>query len=143
MRLRSRDVLSVCFILLIQLITYVVAQSMTYAQTTDFVQVHISSAKNGGEIRIEPKDIRIDDGSTVIWFNMGDEDIRVNFKEGKLCVAGTDAPSRFDLTQCEYMTTWVPPGATASLRFIQSGTYSYEVIWKDAGVKEMGQVIVE
>ena len=75
---------------------------------------------------ISPKTLKVKLGTTIVWFNAGQEPITVNFID-KLGVA-CKAPVNFhaDLFG-HYETSTIEKGGTASICFIFQGEYSYEV----------------
>jgi len=98
-------------------------------------------------IRIEPTDLWIKKGDCVVWFNdrirASKPEIMVKFREGKKCEETTDAPTGFKRDEAEncYITGMIPYGGTSSLRFMEKGSYEYEVM---AGGKETakGKIVV-
>ena len=94
-------------------------------------------------INIEPKVTFIAKGSVVVWVNLvRAEQVKVNFREGKKCLDVTKAPTGFklDAQQC-YVTDFIRLGGTSSLKFVDRGTYKYEVT-TEGGAKESGEIIV-
>ena len=75
---------------------------------------------------ISPVTLKIKLGTTIVWFNAGQEPVTVNFLD-KLGVA-CKAPVNFhsDLFG-HYETSPIEKGGTASICFIFKGEYSYEV----------------
>jgi hypothetical protein len=79
--------------------------------------------------RVEPEVIVVSKGTCVIWFNRaaGDE-VKVIFEEGKQCASVTESAKDFTLDhQNCFVTTWIPFAGTSSLRFMETGTYSYVI----------------
>ena len=88
----------------------------------------LSSA--GDEIRIEPRFMKVNPGTVVVWWNKGREEIKVLFTEGAKCEAGTGVPTGFhveaEADKC-FITAYIRPGETSSLRFLSEDIYEYEV----------------
>lgn len=93
-------------------------------------------------VRLDPQNIAVDKGSCVIWVNWGKVDMRINFREGERCTKVTEAATGFSLADGCYATGWLARGTTASLVFLEPGTYEYQVEWQSGKVQEMGRVIV-
>lgn len=95
-------------------------------------------------VRVQPESLTISKGTCVIWFNRAAAtEVRVSFSEGKKCDNVTDAPTGFQLTgEGCYATNLIPFGGTASLRFLEEGTYTYVI--EDPTAKQMskGSIIV-
>jgi hypothetical protein len=98
-------------------------------------------------LTIEPGTTFINKGDCVVWFNrVFTNEIQIMFKEGKKCSDVTKSPMGFTLNASNcYVTTWIPFSGTSSLRFMEKGTYKYEVQAKglpSQNVQE-GQIVVE
>lgn len=98
-------------------------------------------------LQLEPPTLTISKGAVVVWLNFAKNTdcVQVVFEDGKKCADVTDAPTGFEMSSNCYVTSWMPFGGTSSLRFKDSGTYSYTVeMKKDGGVvKETGQIYVK
>jgi hypothetical protein len=81
-------------------------------------------------VEIVPQYIRVPQGSCVVWVNwIQQAEIQLSFGEGKVCKKATATPMRFTLeheTDC-YVTDFKQVGETSSLRFMEKGTYKYEI----------------
>ena len=86
----------------------------------------------------------LDKGTCVVWVNwVRTEEIKITFEDGKTCKDVTDAPLGFKMTEDNcYVTNWVPLGGTSSLRFMEKGTFKYE-IEASKGVRERGEIHVQ
>jgi hypothetical protein len=101
------------------------------AQECRIVRLHGGAGVQVRGLRIEPDFLVISKGGCVIWSNwvrgVG-EDVKVIFEEGKTCRDMTEAPSGFKLDESScYVTSWLPFGATSSLKFKEEGTFAYTV----------------
>jgi hypothetical protein len=82
-----------------------------------------------------------------VWFNrVTTGEVKVTIADSKKCASVTNAASGFcldELANC-YVTKWIGFTGTASLRFMEKGTYKYVVETNSMpGVKEEGWVEVE
>ena len=88
------------------------------------------SATGDDIITIAPQYLDVPVGSCVVWINwIRGADISTSFKEGKVCAASTKSPIGFRLTPglgC-YVTDFLSQGETTSLRFMEPGTYKYDI----------------
>ncbi len=102
-------------------------------------------------IRIDPETITISKGTCVIWFNRSTaHQVKVAFADGKKCASISDAPTGFSLDhQNCYVTSWIPFGGTSSLRFLEAGTYAYDIqatgeqVEAEGAKVTQGKIIVE
>ena len=77
---------------------------------------------------IFPRVLRIDRGSTVIWFNATGGYSSVVFSKGEALNRATRSPTLFFLApDGTYVSAAFGPGASASAAFIQAGRYFYFV----------------
>ncbi len=98
-----------------------------------------------GRDNIEPVTLTVKKGDCVVWMNWTrDQDVLLSFKEGEKCVRATKAPVGFkmDVPSGCYLGGWMSYGETASLMFVQPGTYKYEVQFKVGG-KNSGTILVK
>jgi plastocyanin len=80
--------------------------------------------------RISPLKLKAKKGTTVIWFNNGRSPLSIMFKgDQKVYVACKEPVSFVVGLDGSFVSTWIPNGATASLCFIEAGTYQYEVVY--------------
>lgn len=90
-----------------------------------------SKSATGDEIiTIAPQYLDVPVGSCVVWVNwIRGAEISTSFKEGKACAVSTQSPVGFRLTPnmgC-YVTDFLAQGETTSLRFMEPGTYKYDI----------------
>ncbi|MBM4310735.1 MAG: hypothetical protein FJ119_07305 [Deltaproteobacteria bacterium] len=75
----------------------------------------------------EPLILSVRPGTVVIWLNQSCCDIRVMFPDRKVTISCL-SPVNFGLTAEGFFTSDpLPPGAVASLCFVQPGSYAYSV----------------
>lgn len=94
---------------------------------SDYVSTPMASHT---QAEIIPESIRIAQGSCVVWVNWADRpEISISFNDGKTCKTVTKAPVGFKLDSGSgcYLTDYLTLGATSSLRFMEVGTYKYEL----------------
>ena len=96
---------------------------VAFAMPQDKIETIILKREPAG---ISPKSLKVKLGTTIVWFNAGQEPITVNFidKLGVACKAPVNFHS--DLFG-HYETSTIERGGTASICFIFQGEYSYEV----------------
>ncbi|MBU1056435.1 MAG: hypothetical protein KKC46_21795 [Proteobacteria bacterium] len=87
--------------------------------------------KMDNAITITPQDLEISVGACAVWVNwIRGAEISISFKEGKVCKISTDYSTLgFRLTPnlgC-YVTDFLKQGETTSLRFMEPGTYKYNI----------------
>jgi len=95
-------------------------------------------------IRLEPQMMTVSPGTVIIWNNWARAyEVKIIFKEGKVCADVTDAESGFKLdAQNCFVTTWIKLGGTTSLRFNEKGTYEY-IVETPGGIKGNGTIRVQ
>lgn len=75
----------------------------------------------------EPLSLSVRPGTVVLWLNQSCSDIRIMFPDRKVTIACL-SPVNFDVTVEGFFTSGpLPPGAVASLCFVQPGSYAYSV----------------
>lgn len=123
---------------------FLASGNRAFAKETRIVRIHGGVSFSTKALRLEPDIITVTPGSVVIWNNWAKaSDVKVTFKEGKICQDVTEAPMGFslDARQC-YVTSWIPLGGTSSLRFTEAGTYEY-VVETTGGVTTHGKIQVQ
>jgi hypothetical protein len=95
-------------------------------------------------VRIEPDLLWVGRGSTVIWTNMSQTDIKVNFPKGEECKKATSAMINWGLGAegCLITQQDIPPGGTTSALFKDIGRYEYEIEYVGKNMKEKGAIEV-
>jgi plastocyanin len=77
---------------------------------------------------ISPRTLRVQKGTTVIWFNATSGYSSVVFNEGERILRSTRAPTLFYLApDGTYLSAAFGPGAVASTAFVRNGTFNYFV----------------
>ena len=100
-------------------------------------------------IFINPETAYIKKDTIVVWLDgVIQEDIKIEFADGKKCKSVTAYQSDFSLIDLEkerwcYVTSWVSFAGTSSLQFTESGEYEYKVYSKDEKVSATGKLVVE
>jgi len=114
------------------------------AQDCRLVMIH-SGEKNVAEgIVIEPVTVWASKGTCVIWSNwLRERQVKVMFNEGKKTEIATGAVRGFELDAANaYLTSWIPTGGTASLKFNEEGTFGY-VAADQNGMQARGEIIIQ
>ena len=120
-----------------------VNQGTINASEARIVRIMGGDSYNVKGIRVEPQILAVSPGSVVIWNNWARAyEVKITFKEGKVCEDVTDAETGFklDAKSC-VVTTWMKLGKTTSLRFNEKGTYKYTVE-TPGGIKGKGEIRV-
>jgi len=142
---KNRLLIVIGFIFFFTTIIYLSNLRSIYAQECRTVKLHGTTGYPS--IRIEPSTIFLSKGDCVVWFNgVTTGEVKVTFADGKKCALVTSASRWFSLDEslsC-YVTNWIGFTGTASLRFMEKGTYKYVVEANSMpGVKFEGSVEVE
>lgn len=91
----------------------------------------------GGEVT--PTRLEIDRGDTVVWLAV-DQPAMVYFAEGTPVKLACVAPTRFYLNEeGAYTSGIIPQGGTASLCFVEPGTFDYAVFFR-GGIEAGGRI---
>lgn len=91
----------------------------------------------GGEVT--PTHLEIDRGDTVVWLAV-DQPAMVYFAEGTPVKLACVAPTRFYLNEeGAYTSGVIPQGGTASLCFVEPGTFDYAVFFR-GGIEAGGRI---
>ncbi len=112
----------------------------------------IATIQNHQGISLETLNIKR--GDCVAWINRTRaEDVRITFKEGKRFQDMTKPAAGFKKDRKgSYVTDYLAPGMTSSLRFDRAGTLDYEVEFRPSsrsenrfrmGTQRFGTIIVE
>lgn len=80
-----------------------------------------------GNERPEQLNRLVQPGTVVVWLNKCSEDIRIVFPERKVTIACLNPVSFNSAAEGIFESKVLPPGAVASLCFIQPGLYVYAV----------------
>ncbi len=107
------------------------AASLTQAQKAEdslfpgFGKFHVVRIDSDG---VFPRNLRIERGATVIWYNATAGYSSVVFNEGEELVRATRSPTLFFLApDGAYVSAAFDSGATASTAFLKTGVYRYFV----------------
>lgn len=97
------------------------AQDLEVRPTGNVKVITISGGK------INPTRLEINRGDTVVWTTL-DQSATISFPEGSEVRLACVAPTRFRMNKDGFYTSGILPiGGTASLCFIEPGTYNYIV----------------
>ncbi len=80
---------------------------------------------------LQPAEVSIAAGTTVVWRNTSNYGVRVHFPKGSLVIS-CKAPRGFIVSPQGSATAEIPGGRTATLCFIAPRLYSYEVSYLGA-----------
>ena len=89
---------------------------------------------------------KVSPGSTVTWVNwVRGGQIKVLFKDGKKCKNVTADPQGYSLDSKteSYSTDYLPGGQKISLKFMEKGTYDFEVYAQGKIRPVKGQIVVQ
>jgi hypothetical protein len=117
-----------------------------FAQDSKLIKIHGVGEKALTGITLEPKTVNIKKNTIVVWLSgVEQQDIKIEFADGKKCKSVTAHASNFDLDTARwcYVTSLVPFAATSTLQFVDVGKYDYKVVSKDGKVSASGQLIVK
>ena len=124
-------------------------QGNVCAQDAKLIKIH---GVGGDELKgffIDPEAAYIKKNTIVVWLDgVPQQDIKIEFADGKKCKSVTAFQSDFNLVDLDkdrwcYVTSWVSFAGTSSLQFTEAGEYTYKVISKDEKVVASGKLIVE
>ena len=122
----------------------VIAAGQGYgASETKIVRVYGAFDKEP-MVRIEPDLLWVGRGSTVVWSNMSQAEIKVNFPKGEECKKATAAMINWGLGAegCLITQQDIAPGGTTSALFKDVGRYDYEIEYVGKNMKEKGVIEV-
>ena len=96
---------------------------------------------------VSPSIVAIEPETTVVWENITENFVNVNFVMGAQVEKPCSVPTDFELSGGAYQTASLPPGGTAKLCLVTPGTYNFIVIPPGALVlgsqPALGTIIVE
>jgi hypothetical protein len=124
----------------------IAGQGTANAQEAVLIKISSVGAEKITGISINPQVATIKKDTIVVWLNgVQDQEIKVEFADGKKCKSVTAFPVNFDLDTARwcYVTSYVPFAATSSLQFVDAGTYEYTVLTKDGAIKASGKIVVK
>lgn len=126
-------------------INSLITQTAVNAQECRIIKLHGTALPLEQNIDIEPQILEVPKGGCVIWSNwVRADEVKVIFKEGKKCEEVTVAPTGFALNENNcYVNIFLSMGETASLRFVEEGTFDYVVRIGQGIEEEIGKIIVK
>lgn len=146
MKLKSRTIMAVALAGLFAVTALIAVQSQVQATESRIIRIHSDPAVQ--TVRLEPKDLWVRPGTTIIWNNWVNAEISIIFKEGAKCDAATESAMGFKLDSdsgCMVTSQVIPLGGTASMMFKSAGTYEYEIEMMGKtvkGIKGKGRITV-
>ena len=103
-----------------------------------------------GRSGVTPPSASLNAGDCVVFMNFTGsassmtEEVKVLYKAGESCLKASYAAVGFDLDQNKCLTTgWLKYGQTATVGFTQSGTYNFDVYFKEGGPSINGTITVK
>ena len=147
MKLKSRTIMVVALAGLFAVTALIAVQSQTQATESRIIRVHSDPAIQ--TIRLEPRELWVRPGTTIIWNNWVNAEISIIFKEGAKCDESTTAAIGFEYDSksgCLVTSQVIPMGGTASLMFNKAGTFEYEIEMMGKtvkGLKGQGRITVK
>ena len=118
------------------------AGNVVNASNVRIVRIHNGTPGNTEQLIIEPENLRVTEGTVVIWVNQSTAgEIKITFEEGTKCEDVTSSSDSFNLKGSCFLTTWVPVAGTTSLKFNEAGQLTYDVE-NSAGIKVKGKIVV-
>ncbi len=114
------------------------------AEEGSIIKIEAPGGKIPEGITIYPQSLTVEKNVIVIWLNtLVDDELNILFDQGKQTKAATLNPSGFDLTNDGvYAAKYLPFVATASLRFVKPGIYTYRVISQNTKFEAKGTITV-
>jgi plastocyanin len=99
---------------------------------------------------VDPATVTVQKGTTVIWMNSGRSIAKIKFT-GKQVTLACKSPVHFLVDEAgSFTSNEIPPGAVASLCFVEKGTFDYTVTQETPAQNptaaprvSKGQIIVE
>ena len=146
MKLKSRAIMVVVLAGIFAMGALIIGQSQAQADETRTIRIY--SGATAQDIRIEPREMWVRPGTTIIWNNWANAEISIVFKEGAKCDEATEAAMGFQLDSksgCMVTSQVIPLGGTASLMFTGAGAYEYEIEMMGVtakGLKGKGSITV-
>ncbi|MBA3030753.1 MAG: hypothetical protein FP816_18340 [Desulfobacteraceae bacterium] len=147
--LKSRKFFVVGLVLMMAAGLVLGIQGNVCAQDAKLVKIHGVGGDTLKGFFIDPEVTYAKKNTIIVWLDgVAQQDIKIEFADGKKCKSVTAYQSDFNLVDLDkerwcYVTSWVSFAGTSSLQFTEVGEYSYKVISKDEKVIATGKLIVE
>jgi hypothetical protein len=108
------------------------------------IKIEASDNKTLTGIIINPDKISVKKDTILIWLNsISGHDINIIFEDRKKLEKSIADPMGFSINSRGYFSAdYLPHIATASLRFIKPGSYSYSATSRDGKVTANGTIVV-
>jgi len=119
--------------------------SIAQEQSSSAQECKVVTISGMNLIQLEPAALTVSKGTCVVWFSRSvANQLTISFADGKKCDEVTDAASGFILNQQScYTSTDITTEGTASLRFLETGTYPYSIFLDDGKKVAEGTVTVQ
>ena len=123
-----KQILQSCAICMCLLLFVCSAQAQTAGKVAPEKKVEGHQVVQINKIEgLDPKLVMVKTGTTVIWFNHTDSIAEIQFT-GKAITLACKSPTHFIVDEeGSFVSDRIPPGAVASLCFVEKGTYNYEL----------------
>src|SRR5210317_1375194 len=95
MKLKSRTIMVVALAGLFAITSLITVQSQEQTEESRVIRVNSDPALQS--IRLEPRELWVRPGTTIIWNNWVNSEISIIFKEGAKCDAATESAMGFEL----------------------------------------------
>jgi hypothetical protein len=147
--LKSRNLIVAGLALLMVVGLTLGIQGNVCAQDAKLIKIHGVGGDTLKGFFIDPETTYLKKNTIVVWLDgVSQQDIKIEFADGKKCKSVTAFQSDFNLVDLDkdrwcYVTTWVSFAGTSSLQFTEKGEYNYKVISKDEKVVASGKLVVE
>ena len=148
MNLKSRAIMVVVIAGLFAITALITCQGQAQADESRIIRIYAESSGMGGGVqglRVEPKNLWVRPGTTLIWNNWARNNISINFKEGTTCDLATQSKAGFILdtkTSCVVTNQDIPNGGTASMMFNKPGRFDYEIKVAGKKIRNAGSITV-
>lgn len=124
-------------------------QGNVFAEDAKLIKIHGVGGDQLSGIFIDPSVSYIKKNTIVVWLDgVVQEDIKIEFADGKKCKSVTAYQDDFQLLDLEkerwcYVTSAVSFAGTSSLQFTEAGEYEYKVVGVNGKVSAEGKLVVE
>ncbi|MFO7964358.1 MAG: hypothetical protein R6U50_10590 [Desulfobacterales bacterium] len=113
------------------------------AQEGKIITIKTAAAEANAIVQLEPVELTISKNSVVIWLNaIKDQDVNISLSAEERPDAAFSDAMGFSLEDGMYTAKYLPFIATASLRFVKEGVYTYRVELSNGKKKAHGTIKV-
>lgn len=105
----------------------------SHAEEGRIIKIEVVKNESSEMLKIDPAELTVEKDVIVIWLNsITDQEVNILFRYSDLPETAVTDPMGFDKEKNNiYAAKYLPFIATASLRFIKEGIYSYTVEMKN------------